>query len=218
MRKALVLVIGLLGVAAIAFAVQKRQNPRALEQVADAVASVVTPGREVLVPEGAAITVRLEDPLGTNTSRVNDSFRTTVAEPVTAEGQVVIPTGSEVSGHVILARSAGHISGSGELQLEFDQLMIGSDEYHFRARSMMYESKSGARRSTALIGGAAVLGGLIGGATGHSGGGAVKGALIGGAAGTAASMASPRPELVFEPGTLLRFRLDRGLKVRARPA
>jgi len=215
MKKTLVL-MGILGlVAATVFAFQ---NEKLRTQVATTVADAVSPVREIVVPPGTPITVRLENRVGTGTSRVGDPFRAKVAESVWVGDQVVIPGGAEITGHVAQVQSAGHVSGHGELQLAFDELTIGSDHYALSSRSETYQTKSSAKRSAALIGGGAVLGGVIGGATGHSGGSAAKGAVIGGLAGTAASMASPRPELTFEPDAALRFRLDHEIRVRVRPA
>jgi hypothetical protein len=164
------------------------------------------------------ITVRLENRVGTALSRVGDPLRATVTESVWLDDQVVIPGGSEITGHVAQVQPAGHVSGHGRLQLAYDQLTIGSERYALNSRSETYATGSSAKRSAALIGGGAVIGGVIGGATGHSGGDAAKGAVIGGLAGTAASMASPRPELLLEPQTQLRFRLDQDVRVRVRPA
>ena len=211
MKKILIPVIALAVAAATVFALQ---SPGVRERVA----SIVTPAREVIVPEGTTITVRLDDRVSTNASHANDPFHATVAEPVRSGDDVVIPGGSEVSGHVIYAEPAGHIKGRGELQLALDRVEIGPRGYDLDARSKVYASRSAAKRSAGLIGGGAVLGGLVGGMTGHSGGSAVKGAVIGGAAGTAASMASGRPELAFGPGALLSFRLDREVRLRVRAA
>ena len=213
-RATTVLVVTLGLAAATVFAFQNR----GVRHAVSATVASVTPAREITVPRGTMITVRLEDRLGTSASRAGDPFMAMVESPVSVGDDVVIPSGAEVAGNVLVAEPAGHISGHGRLQLRYASLRIGDEHYPLDSRSLMYESASSARRSTGLIGGGAVLGGLIGGIAGGSGGSAVKGAVVGGAAGTAASAMSPAPQLLFEPGTLLRFALDQDVAIRVRPA
>lgn len=211
-----VVVAGAVAVIAVAgFAVQNGELRR---NVSEAVTAAVTPEKRIVVPEGTSITVRLAHELSTSDSRVGDTFGATVAEPVTVGDEVVIPAGADISGRVIVAEQPGRVKGRGHLQLRYEVLAIGDDRYELDTRSVMYESPSSAGRDAALIGGGAVAGGIVGGATGGSAGSAVKGGLIGGAAGTAAALATRGPQLVFRTGALLRFRLDRELQVRQRPA
>ena len=214
MKKAIVLlvVLALGGASVYAF-----QSPGRRAHAMAAIGAALHPGKEVVVPSGTGLALRLEDRLSTDESHAGDDFHASVTEPVMVGGSVAIPAGAQVSGHVLDAEPAGHVSGHGRLQLFYDELTVGPEHVLLQTRGVAYESGSGARRSAGYIGGGAALGGLIGGGAGHSAGSAVGGALLGGAAGTAASMASRRPDLVFQPGTLLHLRLDHDVSVRVPP-
>jgi hypothetical protein len=210
-KKTILLLLAATVVAASVLALEDR----ALRgHVTAALGAAFHPTRAVVVPAGTALALRLEDRLSTDESHSGDAFRATVADPVTLDGAVVIPSGAEVSGHVLDVEPAGHISGHGRLQLAFDDLAVGAQHFRLETHSVMYQSGSHARRSAEFIGGGAAIGGLIGGLTGRSGGSAAGGALLGGAAGTAASLSGQRPGLAFPPGTLIHVRLDRDLPLR----
>ncbi len=205
--------IALLGVATV-FAFQR---PAVRDKVEGALASALHPGKTVLVPQGTPVTVALEDRLSADFSHAGDGFKATVTVPVEVDGNVAIPAGAEVRGHVIGADPAGHISGHGRLQLYYDDVKVGSIRIPLDTRGESIHGGSNARRSAGLIGGGALVGGLIGGVAGHSGGSAAGGALLGAAAGTGVSMASRRPDVLLTPGARLEFRLDHDLTVRAQP-
>jgi len=167
--------------------------------------------RPVVVPQGTAMSVRLESTVSTKTSSAGDRFHAVVVSPVHVQGKLAIPEGAAVSGHVVVAEQPGKASGRGRLQLEYDMLTFGGHSYDLDSRSRVYLSKSGTKKDVALIGGGAVAGGILGGVLGGS---PAKGAVVGGAAGTAASLMTRGPQLTLGRGTILHVRLDRDLSVR----
>jgi len=167
----------------------------------------------ILVPQGSAITMRLQSTISTKTAQVGDRFQAAVTAPVHVNGRVAIPEGSNVSGHVILARQPGKASGRGELQLSYDQIAFDGRSYGMNTNSQVYTSKSGTTKDVALIGGGAVAGGIVGGVLGGKDD-IAKGAAVGGAAGTGASLLTRGPQLVLEQGTVLQTQLDQSMSVR----
>jgi hypothetical protein len=167
----------------------------------------------ILVPQGTAIAMRLQSTISTKTAQVGDRFQAAVTAPVHVNGRVAIPQGSNVSGHVILARQPGKASGRGELQFSYDQIAFDGRSYDMNSNSQVYTSKSGTTKDVALIGGGAVAGGIVGGVLGGKGD-IAKGAAVGGAAGTGASLLTRGPQLVLEQGTVLETQLDQSLSVR----
>jgi hypothetical protein len=167
----------------------------------------------ILVPQGSAISMRLQSTISTKTAQVGDRFQAAVTAPVHVNGRVAIPEGSNVSGHVILARQPGKASGRGELQFSYDQIAFDGRSYNMNTNSQVYTSKSGTTKDVALIGGGAVAGGIVGGVLGGKDD-IVKGAAVGGAAGTGASLLTRGPQLVLEQGTVLQTQLDQSMSVR----
>jgi hypothetical protein len=192
-------------------------NPQKVDQMKDDLASVsVSPlaPRTVEVPAGTPISLRLGTTLSTKTSNVGDRFSATVTSPVHVHGDVAIPAGAQVGGHVVLAEQPGKSSGRGQLQLAYETVSFEGRNYSLGSRSQVYVSKSGTKKDAALIGGGVVGGAILGRVLGNSTGDAAKGAVVGGAAGTAASLLTRGPQLTLERGTALRFTLDRDVAVR----
>ena len=170
-------------------------------------------GSRIEVPQGTALSMRLQTTLSTKTAQVGDRFEAEVSSPVYVNGELAIPEGAEVSGRLIVAEQPGKASGRGKLQLAYDKLRFDGHSYDLNSRSPVYESQSGTAKDVGLIGGGAVAGGVVGGVL-DGGSGAVKGAVIGGAAGTGASLLTRGPQLELGQGTALRLQLDESLSLR----
>ena len=123
----------------------------------------------ISVPQGTALAMSLQSTISTKTAQVGDRFQAEVTAPVHVNGQLAIPQGSQVSGHVILAKQPGKASGRGELQLAYDQIGFDGRSYNLNTQSQVYTSESGTKKDVALIGGGAVAGGVVGGVLGGKG-------------------------------------------------
>jgi len=167
----------------------------------------------ILIPQGTAVAMRLQSTISTKTAQVGDRFQAETTSPVHVNGSLAIPQGSQVFGHVILAKQPGKASGRGELQLAYDRVGFDGRTYDLNTQSQVYVSKSGTTKDVALIGGGAVAGGIVGGILGGKGD-VAKGAVVGGAAGTGASLLTRGPQLVLEQGMALRTTLDQSMSVR----
>ena len=154
----------------------------------------------VTVPAGTSFGVSLVTDLNTKTATTGSPFTATVAEDVVVNGQVVIPAGAEVTGHVVTAARSGKSSGRAYMQLAYDEVSFGGRSYNIAAESDTMQGKGGSGKDAAMIGGGAVAGGILGKVLGGS---AAKGAIAGAAAGTAASLLTRGPDLHLEPGKKL---------------
>jgi len=203
------IVLALIGVGTI-YAMQSKSTA-----VNDPVASgsSAPSSSNIVVPQGTALAMRLQSTISTKTAQVGDRFQAETTSPVHVNGSLAIPQGSQVSGHVILAKQPGKASGRGELQLAYDRIGFDGRSYIMNTQSQVYTSKSGTKKDVALIGGGAVAGGVVGGILGGKGD-IAKGAVIGGAAGTGASLLTRGPQLVLEQGTVLQTHLDQSMSVR----
>lgn len=77
------------------------------------------------VPAGTVLHLRLQNALSTNNSQANEPFAATLTQPVeNSAGQVVLPQGSEVLGHVGQVHAASGLSGQSTMQLKFEQIRL----------------------------------------------------------------------------------------------
>lgn len=170
--------------------------------------------REFTIPEGTRLSVRLDSPLGSDSSRVEDPVEGSLTAAVIIDGTEVIPSGSGVRGTVTDAKASGKVSGRGTLSLSFGSVVVsGRDERYPISARINFLAPSGKSKDVKTIGipavGGAVLGGIIGGKKG-----AVTGAAIGAGAGTAVALSTAGPQVRLVRGTVLSLSLDRAVDVR----
>ena len=157
------------------------------------------------VPVGTEFDVRLQTPLSSATSQVEDRFEaTTLVDLKDANGRIVVPAGSVLRGVVSSVNKAGRLDRKGSLQVAFDRITIKGRAYPMRATVTQAIESEGIKGEKEKIGIGAGAGAIIGGILGG-----VKGALAGiliGAGGTIAATEGKDVEL--PAGTVLRVRLD----------
>jgi hypothetical protein len=165
-------------------------------------------GRVVSIGVGTEFDVRLQTPLNSGTSKVEQRFEATTILDYSVREDVVVPAGSLLRGFVSSVKPAGKVDRQGSLTLSFDEAII--NQAHMRVRASVVQALDGktAQDNTRIGVGAAVgaiLGGLLGGG---------KGALVGVLVGGGGTMASTEGADVDLPvGTILRIRLDQPLDV-----
>jgi hypothetical protein len=170
------------------------------------------PPEVVHLASGTAIRVRLDQDLGSKISQPGDSFTATVADDITANGQVIVPRGSRADGTVIDAKPLGRFKGGALLEVRLERVHTQWGSYPVATSTVDKVEQGKGKRSAGFIGGGAGLGALIGGLAG-GGKGAVLGALAGGGAGTAGSAFTGNKQIVLPAETLLTFRLERGVQI-----
>ena len=147
------------------------------------------PPRPIVVPTGTVLTVRLVQSLSSKTSQAGGTFSATMANPITVEGNTVIPRGSKVYGIVRDAKKAGKFKGGATLSLGLTSIVVNGDHYNIATDDASQETKGKGKRTAGLMvggaGGGAAIGALAGG-----GKGAAIGALAGVTAGAIGAGAS----------------------------
>lgn len=171
----------------------------------------------VELPPGTNIRVRLDSDLGSKISQPGDSFSATVADDVIKGGDVIIAKGARAEGTVVDAKPLGKFKGGAALVIKLDRVHSKWGSYPVETSSISQAEQGKGKRSTAIIGGGAGFGALIGGLAG-GGKGAAIGALAGGGAGTAGSAFTGNKQIVLPAETLLTFKLDHSVHITEKSA
>ena len=168
--------------------------------------------RPRVVAAGTALPIVLKQGLTTKTAQPEDRVVAELAEDVVVDGDVLLPAGSEVSGHVVTALRSGRVKGKARLVVSFDQVRADGKTFRIDATGFDVTAGSSTGKDAKIAGGAAAAGVLIG-AIADGGEGAVKGGLIGGAAGGAAVLATRGKEVELPAGSRYKIELKKSLRL-----
>jgi hypothetical protein len=168
--------------------------------------------RPRIVAAGTALPIVLKEAVTTKTARPEDRVAAELAEDVVVDGNVLLPAGSEVSGHVVTALRSGRVKGRARLVVAFDQIHAGGKTYHIDATGFDVTAGSSKGKDAKIAGGAAAAGAIIGAIAG-GGDGALKGGAIGGAAGGAAVLATRGVEVELKAGSSYKIELKKSLRL-----
>ncbi len=169
--------------------------------------------KQVTLPAGTVVTVRLANAVGSKLSTRGDHFSATVARPVEVEGNVIVSAGAEALGRVVEAVPQGRFKGAAELRLVLETLTVKNNSYDVKTSSVGRYLKGKGKRTATMIGGGAGGGALIGALAG-GGKGALIGAALGAGAGTAGAAYTGDKEIVLPAESTLSFRLAEPITVK----
>ena len=162
--------------------------------------------RQVTIPAGTVLRVRLAQSIGSDLSHVEDTVRGSLASPVTIGGRTILPTGTPALGIVTDAERSGRVKGRGRVAVRFHQLTADGERYSIRTRPWVASAPGTKKRDLATIAVPAAGGAVIGAiADGKKGAGI--GAAIGGGAGTGVVLATRGKEVRLSRGRVLAVRL-----------
>ena len=177
------------------------------------------------VEQGEIVRVRMKSTISSKTSKVGDTFATTVTEPVYSNtGVIVIPTGSIMTGKLTAVTPAAKKGKSGSIDVDFFQVKtpnglkyaISGDLTELDSKSAKSDSEGTAsgetmkHRKVIFIGGGAGVGAIIGAAAG-GGLGAAIGAGAGAGAGLIADFLLKGEEATVKSGTEFGVHLNRAI-------
>ncbi|HLI63042.1 MAG TPA: hypothetical protein VKV05_06560 [Terriglobales bacterium] len=162
---------------------------------------------KVTVPAGTRLLVRMTNAVDSSKQQVGYRFTANLETNLQVGDVVVAPRGTTVYGRLANAKSAGRMSGGGELTLELTDIVIGGTAYPLLTNEYQQVSKGKGGATAGKVAGGAGLGALIGGLAG-GGKGAAIGAGAGAAGGTAVAAAGKGKQVVVPSEALLEFRLE----------
>ena len=165
--------------------------------------------REVTIPAGTALNVRLVTPLASDKSVAEDPVSGTIVGPIVVQGVTAVPAGTEILGTVREARRSGRVKGRASIAFRFERLIVRDERYPIQTAQVTRQAESDRSDDVkkGVIGGAAgaIVGGIVGGG---------RGAAIGAGAGaTGAVLATRGDEVELPAGTTVSTTLQEPLKV-----
>jgi hypothetical protein len=165
--------------------------------------------REVTIPAGTTLSVRLSSALASDTSHVEDRVRGTINRAIVVGGVTAVPAGAGIAGSVLDAKESGRVKGRASIAFRFDRLTVGDEALQIATARIEREAAADRKddvKKGAIGGGAgAIVGGILGGG---------KGAVIGGAiGGTGAVVATKGKEVQLPAGTVVTTTLQEDVRV-----
>jgi BON domain len=170
------------------------------------------PPQKVTIPAGTTLAVRLVDSLDSEKNQPGETFKATLNSPLSVEGDVAIPAGYDVEGHIVDVKSAGKFAGQSLLVLQLDRISVGGKSYSVQTDQYKRQGSSRGKNTAEKVGAGAAIGAIIGGLAG-GGKGAGIGAAAGGGLGGGVQAATKGQQIKLPSETVLNFTLQNSLTV-----
>jgi len=170
------------------------------------------PPQKVTIPSGTGLTVRLVDPIDSEKNQVGDTFHATLNTPLSINGEVVVPSGSDVQGHLVNVKSAGKFAGQSIVVLQLDSITSGGSTYNIQTDQYSKQGSSRGKNTAEKVGAGAGIGAIIGAIAG-GGKGAAIGAAAGGGLGGGVQAATKGQQIKLPSETVLNFTLQNPVTV-----
>jgi len=172
--------------------------------------------RTYVLPVGTQVSVRTEDTIDSATVAEGQTYAAEAADNVLdANGDVVIPRGSNAQIVIRSASKGGRFHGASDLVLDLRSISVEGKEYLISTSDVRQSGKQGLganKRTAEYTGGGAALGAIIGAIAGGG-----KGAAIGagaGAGGGALTQILTKGGAIRVPAeTVLTFQLDKPVQI-----
>jgi hypothetical protein len=182
-----------------------REEPR--QPVAPALATV---------PAGTNVFVTTETALSTKTNQIGDPVAARTAENINVNGQIVIPAGALVEGHVTAVKTAGNPGETAYIDLAFDRVRLANGDWlpiQAALAGKAGEEVKGSSNTPRNVAIGAGAGAILGQVIGHDTKSTVIGAVIGAGAGAAAGAATRDTYIVVPSGSRLNIQLTTPVSV-----
>lgn len=168
------------------------------------------------LPAGTQVSVRSEETIDSATAAEGQTYAAEITDDVLdANGDVVIPHGSNAQIIIRSASKGGRFRGTSDLVLDLQSITVEGQKYLISTTDLRQSGKEGLganKRTAEYTGGAAALGAIIGAIAGGG-----KGAAIGagaGAGGGALTQVLTKGAAIRVPAeTVLTFKLDKPVQI-----
>lgn len=163
--------------------------------------------KQVTLPAGTVLPIRITEALDSKTSQTNDAFHGSLAADLGTQGVIAIPRGSAIVGRIVEARDAAHFKGSAILTLELTEVSARGKKITLVTDTYSKEGAGRGKNTAEKTGGGAALGAIIGALAG-GGKGAAIGGLAGAGAGAGVNAATRGQQVTIPSETQLDFHLQ----------
>jgi hypothetical protein len=182
--------------------------------------NVVAKSNSVSLPAGTQFDVTLTTPIDTRTSNVGDKVEGTLNTPLVYEGHTIAETGALIRGEIVELTRASRAKSEEDrasAKFQFTTLQTVDGEKTISATVTNSEGKMVAKstgtRDKLMIGGGALVGGIVGKVAGKSTKSTILGAVGGAVLGTGAVLAAKGYELEVPAGSTVSLRVDSPITV-----
>ena len=165
------------------------------------------PPQKVTIPSGTTMAVRLVDTIDSERSQPGQTFHATLDSPLAVEGDIAVPAGYDVEGHIVDVKSAGKFAGQSLLALQLDRVKVGDKYYAIQTDQYRRQGTSRGKNTAEKVGAGAGIGAIIGAIAG-GGKGAAIGAAAGGGLGGGVQAATKGQQIKLPSETVLNFTLQ----------
>ena len=169
--------------------------------------------REVTLPAGTTLTVRLTSDVSSDGSQVEDRVGADVTKPVIIDGITAVAEGADLSGTVLDVRQPGRVRGRAAVAFRFDRLTVHGSRYDIRTDRISRVAPATKGQDAKKVGIGAGAGAVIGAIAGGKKGAAIGGA-VGAGGGTGVVLATRGQEVRVLAGSIVRAKLLSPVTVR----
>jgi hypothetical protein len=169
--------------------------------------------REITLPAGTELALRLETPVASDASSVEDPVRAVLRHAVVRDTLTVLPAGTPLAGNVTAVERAGKVKGRARVAFRFSALTVDDERYEIATSRVAREARGTKKKDATKVGIGAGAGAIVGGILG-GGKGAAIGAGVGAGAGTGVVMSTRGEEVRLAAGTLVTVTLSNPLTIR----
>ncbi len=169
--------------------------------------------RNVTVPSGTVLPVRVTQTLDSATSQIGDSFSGVLASDVVVDGAIVLARGAAVTGRVSDVQGAAHYKGNSLLSVQLTGINRHGERLTVTSAPYTLQGKGRGKNTAEKVGGGAALGAILGGIFG-GGKGAAIGAAAGGGVGAGANTVTKGEQVQIPSESIVRFQLSSPVPLR----
>ncbi len=183
------------------------------QPVVTAVTAVAPAVYFVTMPESTAITVTLVDSIDTDVQLSGATFRAALSQPVIVEGHTLFANGAAARGVLSNVVESGRLKTPAEMDFSLTAIQDGEGQWVEVVTNTISEKKgSHTTREVAMIGGGAIVGGILGRIIDKKGSTEI-GTAAGAAAGVGLSAATGKQDIFHGVGTEITFFSSRAMLV-----
>jgi hypothetical protein len=169
-----------------------------------------------VIPDGTKVSVRTEDTINSANAAEGQTYPAEITDAVPdANGDVVIPRGSNAQIVIRSASRGGRFRGASDLVLDLQSVSVEGQEYTLSTTDVREAGRQGIgknKRTAEFAGGGAALGAIIGALAG-GGKGAAIGAGAGAGGGALTQILTKGGSIRVPAETVLTFQLDRPVRI-----